>query len=355
MASAWIVRRDRNGRRGYVVRYRLGGREASQMYGGIFRTEREARARRDWITGELAALRVPNLELLSPEPEATLRDVATAWQASRIGVSEGTKTRHGVELARILPVLGDRTPASVAKSDVRGLVARMHGDGLARESIRKTINTLAQVLDHAELAPNPARGIELPEKDVEEVRPPSADHIEAVLRAVPARHRLALLTLEATGMRVGELERLTWGDVDEDAQRWRVSAARTKTRRSRWVEVPPPIADAVLALIPREDRELEARVFTESTADRLRTALARACRATGTPLFSPHDLRHRRASLWHLAGVSAAEASSRLGHSPTEHLRTYAHVVLDRREIDCLELLGAVRSVRAPVVHTKAE
>jgi integrase len=337
------------------VRYRLGGREASQRYGGIFRTEREARARRDWIAGELAALRVPNLELLDPEPEARLRDVATAWQSSRISITEGTRTRHGVELARILPVLGDQSAAAVTKSDVRSLVAQMHGDGLARESIRKTVSTLAQVLDHAEVAPNPARGVELPEKDVEEVRPPSADHIETVLGAVPARHRLALLTLEASGMRVGELERLTWGDVDEDAQRWRVSAARTKTRRSRWVDVPAPIFEAVLELLPREDRDLEARVFTESTADRLRTALARACRATGTPLFSPHDLRHRRASLWHLAGVSAAEASSRLGHSPTEHLRTYAHVVLDRREIDRLELLRAVRNVRAPVVHTRVE
>jgi integrase len=58
-------------------------------------------------------------------------------------------------------------------------------------------------------------------------------------------------------------------------------------------------------------------------------------------VFSPHDLRHRRASLWHLGGVPAAEASSWLGHSAQEHLRTYAHVVIDRTEIDYAALLEA--------------
>jgi len=50
-----------------------------------------------------------------------------------------------------------------------------------------------------------------------------------------------------------------------------------------------------------------------------------------TPVFSPHDVRHRWATLWHLQGVPVAEAASWLGHSSQEHLRTYAHVVIDRR------------------------
>jgi integrase len=98
--------------------------------------------------------------------------------------------------------------------------------------------------------------------------------------------------------------------------------------------VPDRVFRAVCELVPREDRDLEAPVFRGVTDARLRTAIGRACRATETPLFSPHDLRHRRASLWHLAGIPAVEAATWLGHSPVEHLRTYAHVVLDRREID---------------------
>ena len=62
MASTWIAKRTTSaGERRYRVMYRLGGRESSGRYGGSFRTEREALARRQWIAGELAAKRLPIL------------------------------------------------------------------------------------------------------------------------------------------------------------------------------------------------------------------------------------------------------------------------------------------------------
>ena len=61
----------------------------------------------------------------------------------------------------------------------------------------------------------------------------------------------------------------------------------------------------------------------------------------------PHDLRHRRATLWHLSRVPVAEASVWLGHSAAEQLKTYAHVVLDRTEIDIPELLKASPTLTA--------
>jgi integrase len=194
----------------------------------------------------------------------------------------------------------------------------------SRESIRKTISTLSQVLDFAEVSPDPTAGVRLPERKHQAVQPPTADHIEAVLAAIGKTYRLPLIVLDATGQRVSELTSLTWGDLDEQEGRWRVTAATAKTRTARWVPVPERVFQAVCELVPREDRDLEATVFGDLTDARLRTAIARACRATGTPLFSPHDVRHRRASLWHLAGVPAVQAAAWLGHSPVEHLRTYA-------------------------------
>ncbi len=43
-----------------------------------------------------------------------------------------------------------------------------------------------------------------------QVQPPTADHVEAVLRLLPTKYRLPVLVLDATGMRIGELEALTW-------------------------------------------------------------------------------------------------------------------------------------------------
>ena len=107
---------------------------------------------------------------------------------------------------------------------------------------------------------------------------------------------------------MSELESLRWGDVDELEERWRVSQASAKTKQARWVPVPGVLFGAVVEFVAREDRNLDGPVFAGFGADRFRTAITRACKAAGVPAFSPHDLRHGRASLWHLAGVPAAEA-----------------------------------------------
>jgi len=147
--------------------------------------------------------------------------------------------------------------------------------------------------------------------------------------------------LDATGMRVGELESLTWGDVDEPRSRWRVSQAASKTRRARWVQVPPAVFDAVLELVPRDDRTAERRAFQGFGADRFRTALTRACRAAGVPSFSPHDLRHRRISLLHLAGVPWARIGEHVGQrNLAVTANVYSHVLADEVELDYANLLA---------------
>ena len=59
----------------------------------------------------------------------------------------------------------------------------------------------------------------------------------------------------------------------------------------------------------RRFRDPEARLFADSGADALRTAIAERKRR-GIVLWSPHDLRHRRISLLHFARRS-------LGASPS--------------------------------------
>src|SRR4051794_39012747 len=61
MSSAWVEHRSTSSGVRYRVRYRVGGRESKALYGGSFRTMTEATARREWIAGELAAMRVPDI------------------------------------------------------------------------------------------------------------------------------------------------------------------------------------------------------------------------------------------------------------------------------------------------------
>jgi hypothetical protein len=140
VASSFIVRRS-GGR--WQVRYRLSGRESRIRYGGTFRTLREARARRDWISGELAAMRVPVLEALAAPDRAptaeTVLTAAEAWRSSRLDVAAGTDATYAVSLGRILPVLGSLELDRLDTRRVARFVAELAEGGLARESIRKTL------------------------------------------------------------------------------------------------------------------------------------------------------------------------------------------------------------------------
>jgi integrase len=347
MASAWIERRQTNaGEPRYVVRYRRGGRESRPRYAGSFRLHREARTRRDWVAGELAAMRVPELafeEAATAVP--TLAEAAARWQASRLDVAEATRVQHRTALGRALPVLGSRSMDDLAAQDVAALVTHLAEAGKARESIRKTVTALAMVFDHAGIAPNPARDrtlVKLPREEPEEFTPPTAAHVAAVYRLVPSKHRLPLLFLDWSGARVGAIDLTRVGDYDESRRRVRLRAQTTKTRRALWIELPPVLAQALEdRLGPREDRDPEAQLFAGSGADALRTSIAKACKALAIPLFSPHDLRHRRISLLHLSGVPWARIGEFVGQrNLAVTANTYSHVMLEEGEVDYAALAG---------------
>lgn len=334
----------------YRVRYRLRGSNSTPRLAGTFKTKREAELRERWVAGELAAMRVPDLRALAElPPRLTVSQAAAVWQASRIDAAPSTRVLHRVALGRMLPTLGavavdELTPAMVGAWVADAAAGRLKGSRIyARGSLEKSLAALRQVLDHAGVDPNPARDrrVKLPPATHAEINPPSAEHVERALGAVAPRYRLPLLVLEATGMRVGELEALRWGDIDEDACRWRVAAATAKTRRARWVQVPADLMAHVLDLVPREDRSAEKIVFAGASQERMRTDLGRACRATGVPAFGLHDLRHRRLSLWHKDGVPIREVAARAGHARASvTLDVYSHVLVDDREVNRVAILA---------------
>ena len=181
----------------------------------------------------------------------------------------------------------------------------------------------------------------LPREEREELEPPTASHVAAVYRLVPSVHRLPLLFLDWSGARVNAIDTLLVGDQDETGGRVRLRAATTKTRRALWVELHPDLAEALSeALGPREDRDPDARLFADSGSDALRTSIAKACRALGIPLWSPHDLRHRRISLLHLRGVPWVRIGEQVGQRDLAvTANTYSHVALDEGEVDYAGLL----------------
>jgi len=98
---------------------------------------------------------------------------------------------------------------------------------------------------------------------------------------------------------------------------------------------------------------LSAPLFAGVDADALRTAIRRACQATGTPLWSPHDLTHRRISLLHAQGYSWAQISELVGNASAKVLAdTYTHVLMDERKVDYASVIAERLPALAELVLT---
>jgi len=347
VSSVWIrTRAAKDGIPRFRVEYRPGGREERTRFAGSFTTKRIARIRAAFVEQELAAGRIPDLTLTAPEttPLApTFQMAADAWRATRVDVEDTTRTLHRVALNRAMPTLADLRVDEIGVQHIIDMVSALAGEGRKRETIRKTVKYTAAVLDEHGCEPNPARDkrVRLPREDQIELDPPSAAHVLAVVELLPAKLRLPLLWLDWSGARIASVDKLTVGDYDEPLRRVRLRRSTTKTKQPLWVELPDVLADAIeRQLGSREDRDPAARLFPDLTSDQLRTAIGRACKASGIPLWSPHDLRHRRISLLHRQGRSWAEIGRFVGQRKLSLTAdTYTHVLVDGTEVDYAQAL----------------
>lgn len=341
------VRTTKSGKR-WVVRYRVGGRYSKLVHAGSFKTQKAARDRRDFVISELAAGRDPRATLAALDqtrPARTYREWAAAYKASRIDQADVTIYNLDHRIERFADLFDNRDPHTLTVAEQLEAVAKLTA-ALAPATVKAYWGTHRKILDFAEVTPNPAKDpkVKLPRLVQEEAEPPSAEHFLALLDHLAERRRLPVVLIEQTGMTIGEVETLAWGDVDERGHRLRLRRRNVKAQiaaRTRWVQVPEWLMGFVSATCPVEDRVPERLVFPGVTGSSVKSAMARACRTAGIPVYSPHDLRHRRASLWHGQGVPARELSARIGHTKTSiTLDVYSHVMpLDEVPVESLERL----------------
>lgn len=156
-----------------------------------------------------------------------------------------------------------------------------------------------------------------------------------------------------TGVREGELFALQWSDVDLGSGKVHISKTITsKTKAGRWAITTPKtersdrFIDIQNALLVR----LRARFSAEKKKDGFssswfvfghiaplsRTQLARFLdkyiELAGVPRITPHGFRHSHATLLIRSGIDDQLIADRLGHTPAELRKTYAHIYADSRK-----------------------
>ena len=328
MGSVYIERRNlADGKRRFVVRGRWGGREAKLRHLGTFSTLREANARAEWSRAEIAAGRVPEPKAaVTDTAETTVGETVEQWLATRIDLRESTLSAYRAAAKRLSRTDLWLTPvARAGRGDAQQAIARLSARGDSASAVQASIAVARQALDMLD-GDNPLRDsrIRTPRRPRAAYYPPTVEEVRAMLAEMRNPHRLVVALLEATGMRIGEALALTRADLDLKNGRIRVAMGKT-AQAARQV----PVAPELLELLPTG----AIPIFGKLNRQRVLDAMNSACEKTGVRRFTPHDLRHRRASIWATTGEPLPNVAQMLGHTDGAFtLKRYAHVIIDRED-----------------------
>lgn len=138
--------------------------------------------------------------------------------------------------------------------------------------------------------------------------------------------RALIITALDTGMRRGELFKLTWSDVDFESNLIRVRAATTKTEKARVVGITPRVREELLALRNRDDASKSDTALVFGITDTIKYAWASLLRQAQIDDLHFHDLRHTYVTRSIRAGQPAAEVMKISGHSQHMTFARYLNV-----------------------------
>ena len=313
----------------YRVRARAGRSGAPLLHLGSFPTRSEANIRLKWASELLAAGIRPRLDMLfvtDDSPTLTVAAAVDRYLKQRPDFADRTRDTYRSLMPHISRAIGPKDVWHISPDDVRELI-RVVSAEVGPDATRSIRGILAGALDHASVKPNPARdsSVKLPRRKTTRMDVPPAEHVETILRALPADLVLPVALLEATGARVSELCAVTYGDVDHANGRLRLVGKGDKPRL-----VPLPVElGALMPRVSASQRATAGKVWPGLTSDRIRKQMIAACAAAKIPRYTPHKLRHRYASRLVQLGVPITQISAWLGHAKTSMTHDVYAKVLD--------------------------
>ena len=329
---------------GREVPRRIGDRSTAEK---VAKATREALARGDWALPAAVSVQVETVQTYS---EDWLQTMTGSLKASTISFYHANCTDY------IWPLLGTRGVSSLRRRDCRDLIKSLRAKGLGRRTIKGIMATLSTILTQAvddELLPgNPAlrlgKYLKAGDENERSIIDPLSESETTILLAV-AQARFPewypwLLCALRTGLRLGELIALQWGDVDWAGRYLQIQrnvyngiTSTPKNHQQRRVDVSLQLLEALRGWRSREQaRWLEAgRPFPEwvfpvtgTLLDpaNVRKALNRLLRAADLHERGPHQLRHSFASQLLQKGADLAYVTHQLGHKDANvTLQYYIH------------------------------
>ena len=334
------LRVSAEGRRTWLVRYRVKGRKAKgSMTLGTFDAERFGLAGAREKAKD--ALRAAEKGIDPAEPLRKARRADTVKELAERFLEDYAKKRkrswrtdERIIERDIVPLLGKLKASAVTRTNVRELLRTI----TAREApimanrvlglLRKIFNwAIAEEIGGVEH--NPCMLIAKPALENQRDRVLGADEIAALWTALdnpevrlPKRIRIALKLQLVTAQRKGEVVSAEWSEMDRQSERvWTIPAEKAKNGLAHRVALSSLALDLLgdlkalsgksrwLFPSPHGDRPITGRAVNH--------AMTKALDHLGVANITPHDLRRTAASHMTGMGISRLVVSRILNHAET--------------------------------------
>jgi integrase len=336
------------------------------------------------VLGEL------NIEKIE-EPCPIFKDYCELWLEDYIKQTKRRTTyqRYSSLLKKYIgPKIGKILIDKITRGHVRDTLLDIHKKGLSKSTVSTARNvisgTFEQAIDEELVKDNPSKGVlgklGLDEKkDREPVQPMKTDEVSLFLDTCKKFRKdwyPFFLCAFRTGMRLGELLALHWGDIDWNSKYIHVKRAfrngritKTKNSRSRRVDMSDQLSQELKDLYKRRKEEglkagkgaPEEIVFHTKGAytsqNTVRNIWKRMLDKAKLRDMRFHDIRHSFASLLLSNGESPVYVKEQLGHSSIQMtVDIYGHLIpsSNRQAVNALDETAPKRTPYASTQNEKA-
>jgi integrase len=296
-----------------------------------------------------AKLTLGDLDLAKEEKKVpTFKEYAEIWLATYVKPLRRLSTYErylSMLKNHVYPTLGQRSIDSVRRGDLRDLFLKLHAKGLSKASValaRDVVNGPLSYAVDAELIPvNPTTGVikalHIERDKREHLDPFTHDEVKLFLgtcRDHFSEYYPFFLCAFRTGMRLGELLALQWGDIDLNGKFIQVQRSYklgrmspTKTGRIRRVDMSDQLFESLRSLFTVRKREGLQMGLGEAVElvfhrkgepiaqNSIRHVFKRILRKAKLRDIRFHDIRHTYASLLLSDGASPVYVKEQMGHS----------------------------------------
>jgi len=284
-------------------------------------------------------------------PPAAFSGFARKWFDTHVMVNLKPTTQRRYETiirVHLVPYFGDRLISGIMVLDIeqfkaenmKSVVANT-GKKIANKTVNEHLGVLSSMFSSAVkwgyLKENRCRSVPRLRLPVQELqfyeRKQTAVFLRKAAKLEPDYFAL-FATAFKSGLRLGELIGLEWGDLDFVTRRIHVQRSYSeghttppKSGRPRFVPMSPVLSDILKA-----HRHLKGKLVfsqpdgTHLTRDIVKHPFDRVIRASSLHRIRIHDMRHSFASQLVMEGVPLKAVADLLGHAETRTTERYAHL-----------------------------